>query len=256
MTRRREFSPTTEKTPGPMAEPSRPTNGGCYDPRRLMPAPAPGPVTRAGATGFVRERLACGWRVSCDHCGTVFDIPYRINVTRAHRPKYCSRQCGAKAAKARAAERLDERFWSNVDIRGRDECWEWTGRRAPTGYGLFDHGNRPHIASRFAFMLTHDRFNLTVHQDVCHACDNPPCCNPAHLWLGDAKANSQDMVRKGRHRPSGLRGERVSTAKLTADDVRDIRTSPERPPRLAQRYGVTKEQIYNIVKRRHWRHVP
>lgn len=75
---------------------------------------------------------------------------------------------------------VEERFWEKVDRRGPDECWEWQAARGPKGYGLFAGGEYGRQANRVAYQLTYglltDR-SLVVH----HRCDNPPCCNPAHL---------------------------------------------------------------------------
>jgi hypothetical protein len=86
-------------------------------------------------------------------------------------------------------------FWLRVDSSSADGCWEWTGRRVDE-YGQFDIFGSSWKAHRFAWMLTNgDPGDLCV----CHSCDNPPCCNPAHLFLGTKQDNAMDMVDKGRH---------------------------------------------------------
>lgn len=96
-------------------------------------------------------------------------------------------------------ERLVQRFWRFVQ-KG-DECWEWTGTRLPRGHGHFMVGKR-HTNPKTT--LTH-RFSWELHNGpipaglcVCHKCDNPPCCNPAHLFLGTHADNMRDMKEKGR----------------------------------------------------------
>lgn len=92
------------------------------------------------------------------------------------------------------------RFWSHVDKSG--ECWEWTAARQPSGYGKMVVGSRLDGSRRFppshrlAWELTHGPIPQGLH--VLHHCDNPPCCNPAHRFLGTDADNAADKVAKGR----------------------------------------------------------
>lgn len=92
-------------------------------------------------------------------------------------------------------------FDARVERRGPDACWLWTGQIQTLGYGvltLCEGSDRKNLlAHRVAWAVAHK--TVPTDQMVCHTCDNPPCCNPAHLFLGDAKANSADMIAKGRH---------------------------------------------------------
>lgn len=92
---------------------------------------------------------------------------------------------------------------------------------------------------------------------VLHHCDNRPCCNPAHLWLGTRKDNIQDMLRKGRARPKyGIAHPR---AKLNEHNVRTIRqmhaTGHYNKAKLARLYGVSQTAIASILAGRAWKHV-
>lgn len=93
---------------------------------------------------------------------------------------------------------IAERFWARVDRRSEDECWEWSGHRDQRGYGRGGTNKAGgYLAHRMAYML-HAGVALPDSTLVCHRCDNPPCCNPAHLFTGTHKDNAVDMAAKGR----------------------------------------------------------
>ncbi len=156
-----------------------------------------------------------------------------------------------------------ERFWSYVDVTGGpDSCWEWQGTRDKDGYGNLtisrDGKWWPERAHRIAWFLA----NGPIPPDrkiIMHSCDNPPCCNPAHLSNGTNTDNVRDCVRKGRHKGTGPIGENAGRAKLTDDKVRDIRQRYARGgismQQLGEMYGVTNQSIFAIIHRRTWRHV-
>lgn len=106
-----------------------------------------------------------------------------------------------KAAIARSwiARRARLNFWTRVDRRGPDECWPWTAsRQTGGGYGVFTREGRTKYAHRAALEEAIGR-PLAAGEFACHTCDNPPCCNPAHLFVGSALDNHRDMSRKGRN---------------------------------------------------------
>src|SRR5690606_12878457 len=125
------------------------------------------------------------------------------------------------------------RFWSKVDMSGGpNSCWEWQGSRDADGYGRFTSnrskrlgfGPKSWVASRAAWLI--HTGHLPGDLLVCHHCDNPPCVNPAHLFLGTNNDNMRDMNRKGRHprkaawNPSGETNPR---AKMTDEQVIEAR---------------------------------
>lgn len=150
-----------------------------------------------------------------------------------------------------------QRFWGRVDKSGgNDACWEWkTKSKGNGGYGLFRLDGIYHNASRVAWIMTFGYIEKNL--QVCHHCDNPPCCNPKHLFLGTPKDNSQDMSRKGRFVVPGLRGEQVVTHKLTIEQVHEIRqryANGELTYRMiVKEYGISQTQVGRIINGKAWR---
>ncbi len=109
--------------------------------------------------------------------------------------------------RSRAKEDPATRFWANVDIRTPNECWPWKLGCFARGYGQcnffkLDMDSSPCLRQlvythRIAWVLTFGEIPTTV--KVLHKCDNPPCCNPGHLFTGSQKDNVDDMMEKGRH---------------------------------------------------------
>lgn len=189
------------------------------------------------------------YSLTCAYCGETV-----IRRLQGRRHRYCSRSCGRRA---QPQTPVADRFWSKVDIRGLFECWEWQAYRKPDGYGQFSIGGRAGReipASRAAYLLTHGLASLPADIDVCHHCDNPPCCNPSHLFIGTRADNLSDCVSKGRMHL----GERHGHAKLTADHVRMIRrqlaTGMTCTP-IAKQLGVSRGAISGIQRNVNWRHI-
>ena len=150
-----------------------------------------------------------------------------------------------------------ERFWSKVDIRGEDECWEWHAGRAPEGYGRFGVDGKLWMAHRYAFFLTNGDLG-----DLCvlHSCDNPPCCNPKHLFLGTRQDNNIDKMLKGRSSCESRNvGEAQWQSKLTPIKVRKILQMLDEGAipqyKIANLYNVSESAISKIKHQKNWKHI-
>ena len=136
-------------------------------------------------------------------------------------------------------------------VRMVDDCWEWTGtrRNGKWNYGLAQIHGKTWRAHRLSYILHIGP--IPERMQVCHHCDNPPCINPAHLFLGTNADNVHDCMRKGRDRKGDRRGERTAK-KLTLDDAVYIIISKARGIDLARELGITKTTVGDIRKGRCW----
>lgn len=157
--------------------------------------------------------------------------------------------------------RTKQRFWSKVDkSAGPDACWPFTGARKQGDYGVFwvagEQGPANWIASRFAYAVEVADPGESL---VCHRCDNPPCCNPAHLFAGTQADNIADMWTKDRQSPPPHpRGAENRSSKLTDAAVLAIRSARARGvpiKTLAAANDVSEATIKRAASGRSWAHV-
>lgn len=148
-----------------------------------------------------------------------------------------------------------ERFLKRLDIRGNAECWEWQGSVIKAcWHGQWRNSSGKHeLAHRAAWRLF--KGPIPGGMFVLHKCDNPKCCNVAHLFLGTQSDNAKDMWAKDRARPKTNYGEKHGMAKVTEEIVREIRSSPLPSKELAKRYCISDTNVCDIRKFRTWKHV-
>lgn len=146
-----------------------------------------------------------------------------------------------------------ERFWSKVDKSG--DCWIWRAGKHRDGYGLTHVSRKTILAHRLVWQMT----NGEIEKGLCvlHKCDNPPCVNPDHLFLGTHTDNMRDAVNKGRCKVPGLSGGKHPFAKLSETDILHIRDLSKimTHVKIASLYGVARQTIGDIISGRNWRNV-
>jgi hypothetical protein len=163
------------------------------------------------------------------------------------------------------SEKGKERFWSKIQVKSQEECWVWIPSKA-NDYGIFkwskdgqEYRMRSH---RLMWFIT---FGNPGDMLVCHSCDNPPCVNPKHLFLGTNYDNTQDMVKKNRHakgfkngfgtqyrgtRPDLQKRNLEMRGKLTDDDVLEIKRLKQSGltnVEISKKFGVSDGYISRII---------
>ena len=139
-----------------------------------------------------------------------------------------------------------EDVWRNVAIGEPDECWEWQGqiKSRTIGYGRMKLAGVDTYAHRVAYEAHYGEAPGSLH--VLHSCDNPRCCNPAHLSLGDHAENNRQRAERGRN--ADVKGEKNPAHKLTDQQVAEIRElrGTKTQSKIAEMYGVRQSQISRI----------
>lgn len=167
---------------------------------------------------------------NCKHC----KAPYNpLGVGKGNKG-HCSLSC---------------RFWCKVKIDSIEKCWVWLSSEHGA-YGTFMLGGKVRKAHRVALYLVNRKW---PGEAVRHICDNPPCCNPAHLIDGTQLENMADMKAKGRAK--SVRGSKNNLAKVTEEDVALIRKERMSVREICARYGLGKSAANSIRNGTTWKHV-
>lgn len=154
-----------------------------------------------------------------------------------------------------------EDVWEFINKKTSNYCWPCTCYCDKRGYGIIQINGRLERIHRVVWSLINGHIPALFEglpAMICHSCDNPPCCNPDHLYLGNAKINNQDSAKKGR-KPTmnvNLRGSNNPYAKLTEIHVEEIkqflRESILTQLQIAEKYNITQMAVSCINTGRTW----
>ncbi len=207
---------------------------------------------------------------TCEVCGAKF-MATAWDVSRGS-GRTCSRKCGGVIRRGQRLT-IEERFWRYVNKDGpipsscpeRGPCWVWTGAR--NGHTQWQYGVLGKTSCTDSASLAH-RVSWELHVGpipegklVCHRCDNPPCVNPAHLFIGGYIENAEDMMSKGRHPFCGdghQHGEKNKHSVLTDDIVREIRRrrdAGQKRRQVADELFINWTTLSYVWYNRSWKHV-
>jgi len=143
-----------------------------------------------------------------------------------------------------------EKFWAKVAQGSTDECWPWLGAPDKDGYGQIWDGNARKMkrAHKVSAEIHHGKSDGRI---VMHSCDNPSCCNPAHLSYGSQADNCADKITKNRH----AKGESQGHSKLTEEQVKAIRErAHEGYRKLCDEFQLAPSTVYRIWHGQAWKH--
>ena len=206
----------------------------------------------------------------CTECGTKFQREWwKVDAEKrkGYTEFYCSIDCRNKTVSKRMLEsrykdynkeeELAKRFLNSFKKeKGQGpngDCWNWTGKKDPKGYGRLTRNSKPQSAHRYSYEYYKEKPPKGI--CVCHHCDNPACVNPKHLFLGTSQDNTADRHAKGRD----SRGENVYCAKLTDEIVRKCRTDYNNQlytiGKLEYRYGVSHTGMANAIHGKTFAHI-
>jgi hypothetical protein len=139
----------------------------------------------------------------------------------------------------------EEYFWSLIKISDSNSCWEWVGALNNKGYGQFRFNGSVKFCHRLSYTLKIG--DIPAGAQLCHKCDNPKCCNPNHLYVGNTSLNMIDRAIKGRQ-PNLI---------LTPKKVKQIKElyKIHGPKRISEIMNVSIRNIKSVVYKETWKFI-
>lgn len=187
----------------------------------------------------------------CDQCRKEFSSEaMRKNPNR----KFCNHTCMINNRKITDPLHFVN-IYHNKIIKYPEGCWSWSGNKDQDGYGLLSFSGKTLKAHRVSWQIHKGKIPPNIF--VLHSCDNPICSNPDHLFLGTARDNLIDMIKKGRR--VAAKGEKHSRAKLKNENVMEIRSLLKQGysfGKLGKKFNVDRTAIRNIKNGKSWSHLP
>lgn len=205
----------------------------------------PDVISAQGRTGCIEEGGTCGKKiVGRGRCRPHYNRWWEKTRAQERPP--------ALNLKSKTPE---QRFWGKVDRRSPSDCWPWRGATDTFGHGQFfvspERGKVP--AHVYAIELTTGE-PCPEGKEGFHHCDNPPCCNPTHIYYGTRQQNVADMHSRGRAQVGSQR----TNARLTEANVLLMRqrfAAGEQLKDLAAVFGIGEGHVSKIVNGLMWKHV-
>lgn len=156
-------------------------------------------------------------------------------------------------------EKQRERFWSYVDKKSDDDCWEWKSYKGSGGYGHFYLNNKQHPAHRISWFLENGPIPKADEKGnricACHKCDNTSCVNPNHLFLGTDLDNIKDRDRKGRRIPFKPAGKKNGNATISIETIKTAEKmliDGAKNIHVAKSLNISEALVSNIKNGNHW----
>lgn len=149
---------------------------------------------------------------------------------------------------------IEQRLWRKTSVLGEDDCWPWNGFRLPSGHGQISRG-RAGQGHKGSHVVAWEAINGPVPEGlcVCHHCDNPPCCNPKHLFLGTNLDNIKDMIAKGRNPKGEALAKKLNNTSVL--EIRARRAKGETCLSIAKDFNISRSMVGHIAQGRQWAHL-